>query len=57
MTVVQTEVRGPVYVHGTVRRYSTMPFGGWKQSGLGQENGPEELLSDTRAEPVTITLH
>lgn len=33
-----------------------MPFGGWKNSGLGKENGVEELLSYTREKSVTVTL-
>jgi betaine-aldehyde dehydrogenase len=48
---------GYVYVNGSGRRNSTLPFGGWKQSGIGQENGPEELLSYTREKSITITLH
>ncbi|MEX2291600.1 MAG: aldehyde dehydrogenase family protein [Mycobacteriales bacterium] len=48
---------GYVYVNGSGRRNSTLPFGGWKQSGIGQENGPEELLSYTREKSITVTLH
>ncbi|SEK91792.1 Acyl-CoA reductase [Blastococcus sp. DSM 46786] len=47
---------GYVYVNGTGRRPTGMPFGGWKRSGLGQENGPEELVSYTREKAVTVTL-
>ncbi len=47
---------GYVYVNGTGRRPTGMPFGGWKRSGIGQENGPEELLSYTREKTVTVTL-
>jgi betaine-aldehyde dehydrogenase len=47
---------GYVYVNGTGKRPTGMPFGGWKHSGLGQENGPEELLSYTREKAVTVTL-
>ena len=36
---------------------AALPFGGWKHSGIGQENGPEELLSYTREKSITITLH
>ena len=47
---------GYVYVNGSGRRPGGMPFGGWKNSGLGQENGLEELLSYTREKVVTVTL-
>ncbi|MDP9435710.1 MAG: aldehyde dehydrogenase family protein, partial [Actinomycetota bacterium] len=47
---------GYVYVNGTGRRPTGMPFGGWKHSGLGKENGLEELLSYTREKSVTVTL-
>ena len=47
---------GYVYVNGTGKRPTGMPFGGWKRSGLGQENGPEELVSYTREKSVTVTL-
>jgi betaine-aldehyde dehydrogenase len=47
---------GYVSVNGTGRRPSGMPFGGWKNSGLGKENGLEELLSYTREKSVTVTL-
>ncbi|WP_347058358.1 aldehyde dehydrogenase family protein [Blastococcus sp. HT6-30] len=47
---------GYVYVNGSGRRPTGMPFGGWKRSGLGQENGPEELVSYTREKAVTVTL-
>ena len=47
---------GYVYVNGTGRRPTGMPFGGWKQSGIGQENGPEELVSYTREKTITVTF-
>lgn len=47
---------GYVYVNGTGRRPTGMPFGGWKQSGIGQENGPEELVSYTREKTVTVSF-
>ncbi len=48
---------GYVYVNGTGSRPTGMPFGGWKRSGIGQENGPEELVSYTREKTVSVTLH
>ena len=47
---------GYVYVNGNGRRPAGMPFGGWKHSGLGKENGLQELLSYTREKSVTVTL-
>ncbi|BCB90304.1 aldehyde dehydrogenase family protein [Phytohabitans suffuscus] len=47
---------GYVYVNGTGRRPTGMPFGGWKSSGLGKENSVEELVSYTREKTVTVTL-
>jgi betaine-aldehyde dehydrogenase len=47
---------GYVYVNGTGKRPTGMPFGGWKRSGIGQENGPEELVSYTREKTVSVTL-
>ena len=47
---------GYVYVNGTGQRPIGTPFGGWKTSGLGKENGLEELLSYTREKTVTVTL-
>ena len=47
---------GYVYVNGTGRRPPGSPFGGWKHSGIGKENGPEELLSYTREKTITVTL-
>lgn len=47
---------GYVYVNGSGRRPAGMPFGGWKHSGLGKENGLQELLSYTREKSVTVTL-
>ena len=47
---------GYVYVNGSGRRPTGAPFGGWKSSGLGKENGLEELVSYTQEKTVTVTL-
>ena len=47
---------GYVYVNGAGKRPTGSPFGGWKSSGLGKENGLEELVSYTREKTVTVTL-
>lgn len=31
-----------------------MPFGGWKESGIGQEMGPEGLLHYTEIKTITV---
>ena len=50
---------GYVYVNGTGKRPTGMPFGGWKRSGTGQENGPEELRlvhpREDRARDAAVT--
>jgi acyl-CoA reductase-like NAD-dependent aldehyde dehydrogenase len=48
---------GTVWVnhHGTGATDPRMPFGGWKQSGFGQELGPEGVAVYTRAR--TFTRH
>ena len=52
-------LRRPYGVVGRIVPYDRptgMPFAGWKRSGLGQENGPEELVSYTREKAGTVTL-
>jgi aldehyde dehydrogenase (NAD+) len=34
----------------------TMPYGGWKQSGIGYENGPEGLEMWTQIKTIFIPL-
>jgi acyl-CoA reductase-like NAD-dependent aldehyde dehydrogenase len=47
---------GYVWINGASRHYSGLPFGGWKQSGLGRAEHVEELLSYTQTKAVTIHL-
>lgn len=46
---------GTVFInnHGMFAVDVQAPFGGWKQSGLGRELGPEGLLEFTRARTIT----
>ncbi len=44
---------GYVWVNSS-GRYLGAPYGGWKQSGLGQEESLEELLSYTRVKNVNL---
>lgn len=48
---------GTVFVnhHGTAATDHRAPFGGWKESGLGRELGPEGILAYTR--PRSVTRH
>ncbi|HMJ36551.1 MAG TPA: aldehyde dehydrogenase family protein [Baekduia sp.] len=45
---------GFIWVNDVELRYGGVPFGGWKDSGTGLEDGLEELLSFTRARFVNV---
>jgi len=47
---------GYVWINGTQRHYVGMPFGGWKDSGLGNEECLDELLSYTQTKSVHVVL-
>jgi acyl-CoA reductase-like NAD-dependent aldehyde dehydrogenase len=47
---------GYVWVNGTETRWPGVPFGGWKNSGIGVEHALEELLSYTQLKTVNILL-
>lgn len=47
---------GYVWVNDVETRYPTVPFGGWNDSGVGVENGVEELMSFTRIKAVNIRV-
>jgi acyl-CoA reductase-like NAD-dependent aldehyde dehydrogenase len=48
---------GYVWVNDVETRYPGLPFGGWKQSGIGTEQAlAEELLSFTRSKSVSIAV-
>jgi betaine-aldehyde dehydrogenase len=44
---------GYVWINST-GRYLGAPYGGWKQSGLGQEECLEELISYTRIKNINM---
>jgi betaine-aldehyde dehydrogenase len=44
---------GYVWINST-GRYLGAPYGGWKQSGIGQEECVDELLSYTRIKNVNM---
>lgn len=47
---------GYVWVNDVETRFPAMPFGGWRDSGVGVENGLEEILSFTRLRSVNVRL-
>lgn len=47
---------GYVWINGAGEHFTGMPFGGWKDSGVGHEEAIEELLSDTRIKSVNVML-
>ena len=47
---------GYVWINDVETRYPAMPFGGWKDSGVGAEHGLEEILSFTRLKAVNVRL-
>jgi betaine-aldehyde dehydrogenase len=47
---------GYVWVNDVETRYPAMPFGGWRDSGVGVEHGLEEILSFTRLRSVNVRV-
>jgi betaine-aldehyde dehydrogenase len=47
---------GYVWINEAGPHYPGMPFGGWKQSGLGEEESLTELLNYSRGKSINITL-
>lgn len=47
---------GYIWVNGASTHYVGVPFGGYKQSGMGREESIEELLACTQIKNVNITL-
>lgn len=47
---------GVQWVNGWAMLDPAVPFGGYKDSGLGRESGPEALLNYTRSKSVTISI-
>lgn len=46
---------GYIWINDVETRFPSVPFGGWKDSGSGLENGTAELLSFTRTKAVNLT--
>jgi acyl-CoA reductase-like NAD-dependent aldehyde dehydrogenase len=47
---------GFIWINGSSRHFQGLPYGGWKDSGLGSEEGFEELTSYLRSKSVTVML-
>jgi len=47
---------GYVWVNDVETRFPAVPFGGWRDSGVGLEHGLEEILSFTRVRAVNVRL-
>jgi len=47
---------GYVWINGASTHYFGVPFGGYKQSGLGREESIEELFDNTQIKNVNVTL-
>jgi acyl-CoA reductase-like NAD-dependent aldehyde dehydrogenase len=47
---------GFVWINGSSRHFPGIPFGGYKDSGVGYEDGMEELLSYTQIKSINVML-
>jgi acyl-CoA reductase-like NAD-dependent aldehyde dehydrogenase len=47
---------GYIWVNDVETRFPAVPFGGWKDSGVGAEHGIEEIRSFTRVKAVNVRV-
>ena len=47
---------GYIWINGVGPHYPAMPFGGMKNSGIGREEGIEEMLSYTETKAINIVM-
>jgi betaine-aldehyde dehydrogenase len=47
---------GYLWINDVETRFPAVPFGGWKDSGVGVEHGLEEILSFTRVKAVNLRV-
>lgn len=47
---------GFVWINGAGPHFQGLPYGGWKNSGVGREESIEELLSYTQSKSITVML-
>lgn len=48
---------GFIWVNGVEKRYAGVPFGGYKDSGFGQEHGLKEIISYTQEKVMNIITY
>jgi acyl-CoA reductase-like NAD-dependent aldehyde dehydrogenase len=56
LRVVDQLEAGYVWVNDVETRFPAMPFGGWRDSGVGVEHGLDEILSLTRLRSVNVRV-
>ncbi len=56
MTTARKVQSGHIWINGVSGHFKGMPFGGFKNSGIGREEGIEELLSYTEEKAIHIML-
>ena len=56
LTMARRVRAGHIWINGTSLHFLGVPFGGMKSSGVGREEGREELLSYTEAKSINIML-
>jgi acyl-CoA reductase-like NAD-dependent aldehyde dehydrogenase len=54
--VVDRLEAGYIWVNDVETRFPAVPFGGWRDSGVGTEHGHDEVLSMTRTRAVNVRL-
>jgi betaine-aldehyde dehydrogenase len=57
LRVAQNVQAGYVWVNGVGQHYRGVPYGGFKNSGIGREEGLSELLSYTEEKVINIVLN
>jgi acyl-CoA reductase-like NAD-dependent aldehyde dehydrogenase len=56
LKVAQAVQAGYVWINGVGQHYRGVPYGGFKNSGVGREEGISELLSYTEEKVINIVL-
>jgi acyl-CoA reductase-like NAD-dependent aldehyde dehydrogenase len=56
LRVAQAVQAGYIWINGVGQHYRGVPYGGFKNSGVGREEGISELLSYTAEKVINIVL-
>jgi 2-formylbenzoate dehydrogenase len=56
LAVAEAVEAGYVWLNGSSRHFWGVPFGGWKSSGVGTEEGLDEVMSFTRTKAVHVPM-